>query len=79
MNLPNKNIRLFLAGLFSALLSIVIIVWGFKAGYLFVIGIAICSIILGFIVWLRLKYQTGETSFEENQNSNQTIFKDFFN
>ena len=72
MNLPNKNIRIFLAGLFSALPSIVIIVWGFKGGYLFVIGIAICAIILGFIVWLRLKYQAGEMNLKKNQNNNKS-------
>ena len=71
MNLPNKNIRIFLAGLFSALLSIVIIVWGFKAGYLFVIGIAICAIILGFIVWFLLKYQSGDMDFKEDHNNNK--------
>ena len=72
MNLPNKNIRIFLAGLFSALLSIVIIVWGFKAGYLFVIGIAICAIMLGFIVWLLLKYQFRDSDFEEDHINNKT-------
>ena len=53
-------------------MSIVIIVWGFKAGYLFVIGIAICAIILGFIIWLLLKYQSRDSDFEEDHINNKT-------
>ena len=75
MNLPNKNIRLFLAGLFGALLSIVIIMWEFKAEYLFVIGIAICSIILSLIVWFLLKYQSGDIDYKEYHNNALEIIK----